>query len=1158
MTSPLSILLELPSGRRGLGLSVFSALARAVGIVLIAEAVVRAIIGHSGPGVWVVLGLLGAGLRGGGLWLDRRLGTGLAAESKQGLRAGILSALLRGRGRPRTATAVTVTRGIDDLDDYFTTVLPALSAAAVVPVVLLVRIVFSDVLSAVIVAVCLPLVPLFMVLIGRYTAESTTRTIRALERLSDHLAELAEGLPVLIGLGRSRDHARRLRELGERYHQANLTTLRIAFLSSLALELIATISVALVAVVIGLRLVNGTMDLSSGLLILLIAPECFTPLRELGSGFHASENGREARSRAQTLLSEAEASARTQTESGTRRPTEERSQHVVYGDGTAISWTDRIGTGPGVTTVSGRSGTGKTTVLTALIGGLPADADTTVTPVRAAYVPQTPRMFAAAIGAELELFGLDARQAERALAAAGLPTDPLTATAALSPGQQRRLALVRVLHRLGDGADVLVLDEPTAHLDADNAGIVIDMIAEAAASHRVILASHDERVRALAETEIRPIRTREPVPNDSDPAAAERPDASAAKEREEPAAEGRDASKAARQDAPRAETTAGGLDSAMLWEDESGAEHSVETKAAALRRRWSILRSSLPLLNPTMALAALSACASSLAAIALTAVSAWLIVEASYQPPIMLLMVAIVGVRFFGLSRSVLLYASRLKLHSAIFAALTRLRTSLWEHFERVGMSDRKLLTSDSALRAMVADADDVRDLVPRTLFPPLVSAMVVLGVCITAALLDPGSLPWFLLLGAVNLIVLASIVISAESRLARGIRDDRNRILSVLTRALNAKDDVHANGADAQVLGLLSRLEAGLEAKQAASARNFGLAHLWLQLSTVGTAMVLAATSPASTEILAVLALMALGLNEVFASSLEAFRQMPGLAAALDSLPDPGASTSAQQAVEETTAPSADRLSDQESGDDLLPAAERIEALDLRAITVGWEATPMIDGLDLHAERGGWTLLCGDSGTGKSTSLSVLLRFLDPWAGSYTARGTQDTIVDMLTRAPADLVGRIAWCPQEAHIFRSTVRGNLALSQQTVPGDEDMVAALHAAGLDEWADAEGLDRWVGDHGSEVSGGQRQRLAVARTLLTGADVIVLDEPTAHLDDETANRVIDDLRRNLVSRTVVMVTHDRRLITDDDTVVDLGERPENTAAAESVSLASTRT
>src|SRR5699024_1629588 len=120
------------------------------------------------------------------------------------------------------------------------------------------------------------------------------------------------------------------------------------------------------------------------------------------------------------------------------------------------------------------------------------------------------------------------------------------------------------------------------------------------------------------------------------------------------------------------------------------------------------------------------------------------------------------------------------------------------------------------------------------------------------------------------------------------------------------------------------------------------------------------------------------------------------------------------------------------------------------------------------------------------------------------------------------------------------------------------MVAAVRAVGLYVWSEAVGLDRLGGVHGSEVSGGQRQRLAVARTLLTGADVIVLDEPTAHMDDETANRVIDDLRRNLVSRTVVMVTHDRRLIAENDTVVDLGERPESTAAAESVSLASNRT
>jgi ATP-binding cassette subfamily C protein CydCD len=1156
VSSPLSILLELPTGRRGLALSVLSALCRAVGIVLIAEALVRAIIDHSAPGLWVVLGVLGALLRGGGLWLDRSLGTRLAAESKRGLRLSILSGLLRGRGRPRTNAAVTVTRGIDDLDDYFTTVVPALTAAAVVPIVLLVRIVFSDVLSAVIIAVCLPLVPMFMVLIGRYTAESTLETMAALERLSDHLAELAEGLPVLIGLGRSRDHARRLRELGERYHHANLATLRIAFLSSLALELIATISVALVAVVIGLRLVNGTMDLGDGLLVLLIAPECFIPLRELGAGYHASENGREARERARSLVSETQAAEPAFDISG--RPGEQR---VLYTDGTIITWSGTIDAGPGVTTVSGRSGTGKTTVLGALVGSLPADAHTTADAVAAAYVPQAPRMFAETIGAELNLFGLDEDRARTALAAAGLPTDLRVQTAALSPGQQRRLALVRVQHRLGDGADVLVLDEPTAHLDADNADIVIKMIAEAAATHRVILASHDERVRALSDTEIRPEKTRisavegaEAMASTATATATEAASATATADRgrtgnaEAPAVNSWDESSSAD------ERTSSGDEPVIppMDEGQPDAEKQQsrgESWTATLRRRWSILNSSLPLFTPTMLVAALTACASSLAAIALTAVSAWLIVEASYQPPIMLLMVAIVGVRFFGLSRSVLLYASRLKLHSAIFAALTRLRTRLWEHFERVGMSDRRLLTSDSALRAMVADADDVRDLVPRTLFPPFVSALVVIGVSITAALLDVSALGWFILLGAVNLVIVPTLVIRAESRLALGIREDRNRILSVLTRALHAKDDLRTNRVESRVLGLLGGLESDLEAKQKASARNFGLAQLWLQLSTFTTAVILAASSGAPTEIVAVLSLMALGLGEVFASALEAFRQLPGLGTALDCLPDPdsaedsGADASALSVSEaEATASDIDR-SGRDSPDGSAPADELVgvDALEFEKITVGWDDNTVVSGLDLEAERGGWTVLCGDSGTGKTTSLSVLLRFLDPWSGSYRARDRNGTDHDMLTRSPEDLVGRIAWCPQEAHVFRSTVRGNLALAQRSVPGDDEMFSALRAAGLSDWADAGGLDRWVGDHGTEISGGQRQRLAVARTLLTGADVIVLDEPTAHLDDETARALIDDLRGSLRDRTVVMVTHDRRLITDGDEVVDLGTR-----------------
>lgn len=501
MRSPLRILLDLPEGRRGFGLSIFSALARAVGIVLIAESLVRAIVDVSPLAVWAVLGLLGAALRGSSLWIDHSLGTSLAAANKQRLRSSIVRSLLTGRGQPRMNTAVTVTRGIDDLDDYFTTVVPALSAAAVVPLTLLVRIVFTDVLSAVIIALCLPLVPVFMILIGRFTEDSTAASNTALERMSNHLAELAEGLPVLIGLGRSRDHARTLRALGERYHSANLATLRIAFLSSLALELIATISVALVAVVIGLRLVSGSMDLGDGLFVLLLAPECFIPLRELGSGYHASEDGRDAQERAHALISSTDSTAGHEREPDGRV---DGSHCVIYPNGTTIAWTDDIPTGPGVTAVRGASGAGKSTILAALAGTLPARTRTTLRPRRVAFVSQAPRVFADTIGAELDVHGVPVPQRQSVLLAAGLPDDPRQSTSALSPGQLRRLAFVRVLHRIEGEAQILVLDEPTAHLDDENAEFIIGMIAEAATRIRVVLASHDNRSGSWQVTRSRP------------------------------------------------------------------------------------------------------------------------------------------------------------------------------------------------------------------------------------------------------------------------------------------------------------------------------------------------------------------------------------------------------------------------------------------------------------------------------------------------------------------------------------------------------------------------------------------------------------------------------------------------------------------------------
>ncbi|GAA1626176.1 MULTISPECIES: thiol reductant ABC exporter subunit CydC [Brevibacterium] len=1124
MSSPLGILLSLPAGRRGLVLSVTSAAARAVGIVFIAEALVRTILDLGSLPLWIVLGLLGAGLRGASLWADHSLGTGLAAEAKRGLRARILSTLLGRRGMPRAKAAVTVTRGVDDLDDYFTTVVPALTQAAVVPAVLLVRILFADLLSAVIIIACLPLVPLFMVLIGRYTEETTAESTRALERMSDHLAELAEGLPVLIGLGRSREHARTLRRLSTDYHQANLATLRIAFLSSLALELIATISVALVAVVIGVRLVYGTMDLSDGLLALLLAPECFMPLRALGAGFHASENGRESYDRAQALLA-----AGDDEEAGPASAAAHADHAVTYADGTTVAWDGSIPTTPGITAVLGPSGAGKSTILAALSGSLAAGATTTLAPARAALVPQTPRTFGATLGEELATFGLTGGAAEAALLTAGLPPTLDLPTGALSPGQLRRLALVRVR---GRDTDLLILDEPTAHLDDDNAELIIAMLAEAAAATRIVLASHDPRVLALATDTITPRVTAAPVSASTAP--VEEGTADTATDDSHDTAGTTTAGTTATVAAPNlAPASAGAAVSAgaPTVGDRSGDTAVVSPERGSgdvpapgsLRRRAATLRTALPLMRWTMLIALLTACASSLAAISLTALSGWLIVEASYGPPIMTLLVAIVGVRFFGLSRSIFLYVSRLNLHSAIFSALGRLRSVLWSHFERAGMSDRTMLTSDTALTTMVADADEVRDLVPRTLFPPVVSALVIVAVIIATAILDPGSVPVLVALALVNLVVVPLVFVRAEAPWARRIRAGQARILSLLARALGAKTDLSANGANAAVLGRLTAAEDDLEAAQRASARNFGAAQLWVEVTTVLAAIVIALISPAPTEILAVVVLSTFGLVDPLASALTAWRQMPALGIALDRLPPV----------------TADSRHDDDEADDDPAAASALTALELADVTVGWDGVPVLDDLDLAADADRWTVVCGESGSGKTTTVSVLLRFLTPWRGRYDAQERNGQRVDVLALDPDELAGRIAWCPQEAHVFRSTVRGNLALARRDVPDEEEMFAALTAAGLGHWASPEGLDRWVGDHGTEISGGERQRLAVARTLLSGAEVIVLDEPTAHLDAATAHRLVADLRANLPDHTVIMVTHDESLIDGGDRVLRLG-------------------
>jgi ATP-binding cassette subfamily C protein CydCD len=472
----------------------------------------------------IVPGLAGVVLRSLTVWgqavAARRAALGIKEELRSGLLERALRNGARGSGPADGGLAVLATRGLDALDSYYTQFLPALVNCAAIPLLLGARILFADWVSAVVIVLTVPLVPLFMVLIGRYTEDKVREAQSSLARLSAHMLELAKGLPVLVGLGRATAQRKALEEISEEYRSRTMGTLRTAFMSALALELIATISVAVVAVFIGVRLVHGDMPLEAGLLALILAPDCYLPLRELGTAHHASDDGRVALAEVTAMTDAPEPRPLPAAPAG--RPGAPIS---VSGLMVSYSGRSRAAVGPlsfeapqsRITALDGPSGAGKSTVLGVLAGTVGNGGGTVITgSIRGldrgavAWVPQHPVMVAESVLDEVVLYlsanarnGRDRARTEdtarSCLARAAAGHLAAKHPAELSPGELRRVALARGLARIEAGATVLLLDEPTAHLDDVSAMLVEDAIRGLRGQVTVILVAHGERTRNLAD-----------------------------------------------------------------------------------------------------------------------------------------------------------------------------------------------------------------------------------------------------------------------------------------------------------------------------------------------------------------------------------------------------------------------------------------------------------------------------------------------------------------------------------------------------------------------------------------------------------------------------------------------------------------------------------
>ncbi|MBN1536607.1 MAG: thiol reductant ABC exporter subunit CydD [Anaerolineales bacterium] len=1053
----------------------------------------------------------------------------------------------------------TTVEGVEGLEAYYSQYIPQVFLAVFIPLIFLVFVAPVDWISALVMLATAPLIPIFMILIGYVAQAITRRQWLSLSRMSAYFLDVLQGLTTLKMLGRSREQGKVIARVSQRYTQTTMSVLRVAFLSAFTLELVATLSTAVVAVQLGLRLLYGWISFEQALFVLALTPEFYLPLRMLGTRFHAGIAGVEAGKRIfqvlgeertcdQALYAQAPAAPVSRNEIKDAIP-EIRFREVYFEyekEQGAINGVDfSIEPGEKIALV-GASGAGKSTLTALLLGFIAPDKGAIMVGGRSlseislqswrraiAWVPQKPYLFRDSITANIRLANPAASHHEVIRAAQLANADEFIRElphgyetiigergARLSAGQMQRIALARAFLK---DAPLLIIDEGISHLDGITASLVQQTIQQLSENRTVLVIAHQlstvrqvDRIFVMDNGQIVQSGRHEEL-SQQDGIYRELLDSGFYS-----------------QDMNNESIVNPMIDTQQSFED-AFIPHSIDKDSNPPRYTSLALFSRLiGLISPYsgwIALSALLGFATVASSIGLAATSAYIISAAALQPSIAVLQVAIVGVRFFGLSRGVFRYLERYVSHKVTLQVLGRLRLWFYEALEPLAPARLLVRHSGDLLSCVIGDIGALENFYVRALYPPLVAiaTAVLLGVYFGMFSLQLVAPFLILFVGACLAVPCFMNYLSGNS--GKVLIDKRAILSERLVEGVQGLADVllfgYAERQTQRILDASNELEANckkmisLSGMQNALMGLFSNSSLWVVL---WLAIPLVDANQISGVHLAGLALAALAGFEAVVPLPQAGQYLQSnLKAAhrLFELVD----TQAEVIDPENPLPLPD-------GFDLIvdgltfgyPQKDQdhhSESMICESEGGAGNTVPLVlRNLSFTLPQGKRMVIVGPSGVGKTTLLHLLLRFWDYQEGTIKLGGN-----DIRLYHSDDLRKKIAVVPQDAYLFNTTLRENLLLAKPDAD-QEQVVFALKQAQLEELTNSlpEGLDTWLGEHGVRLSAGERQRVAIARAILRDTPIFLLDEATANLDAVTARHVMGSLENAIQGKSVIMITH----------------------------------